>query len=82
VQARKKRGSLIFDSIQDVFMSVSLDTYDAKTGIHPRNKQLNAKRLSIAAMNIAYGQTAYSTNGPFLKSVEFTDDGDFLNWAP
>jgi len=59
-------------------MSVSLDTYDAETGIHPRNKQLASKRLSIAAMNVAYGQTEFSTNGPFPTNVEIKDDGDFI----
>jgi len=60
-------------------MSVPLDTYDAESGIHPRNKQLASKRLSVAAMNVAYGQTNFSTNGPFPTNVEFTDDGDCCN---
>ena len=39
--------------------------------IHPRNKKLVTQRLTTAALNIAYGQTEYPTNGPFPQSVDF-----------
>jgi hypothetical protein len=60
-------------------MSISIDTYDEVGENHPRNKQLPAKRLSIASMNVAYGQDNYPTKGPFPKSVEFTDGGEVYN---
>ena len=56
-------------------MSVSIDTYDAESGIHPRNKQLVSKRLAIAGLNVAYGKTEFPTNGPFPKSVQFSSAG-------
>ena len=46
-------------------MAISMDTYDEVGGIHPRNKQLPAKRLAIAGLNVAYGLTEFPTNGPF-----------------
>ncbi len=56
-------------------MSVTMDTYDEESGIHPRNKQLAAKRLATAAMNVAYGNVNYPSNGPIPINIEFTDDG-------
>ena len=57
-------------------MAVALDTY-SNGGIHPKNKQLPSKRLSVAGLNIAYGMANHSTNGPFPKIWDFTqlDDG-------
>ena len=52
-------------------MAVSLDTYDAESGIHPRNKRPVCERLSTAGLNVAYGMTNFPTNGPFPTSVEF-----------
>jgi len=60
---------------QGVFMAVSLDTFDAESGIHPRNKQLVAQRLSTSGLNIAYGMSDQPTNGPFPESVTFTPAG-------
>ena len=61
-----------FTAFQHVFMAVSIDTYDQQSGIHPRNKQLISKRLATAGLNIAYGKTEFSINGPFPKSVQFS----------
>ena len=57
--------------LQNVFMGVSLDTYDEKTPIHPRNKQLTCKRLAVSGLNIAYGMNEFPTNGPFPTTVDF-----------
>ena len=51
--------------IQNVFMAVSLDTYDEETGVHPRNKVIPSKRLATAGLNIAYGLKEFPSNGPF-----------------
>ena len=53
-------------------MGVSLDTYDAEYGIHPRNKQTPSKRMALAGLNVAYGRTEFPTNGPFPVSVDIT----------
>ena len=63
-------------------MSVTMDTFDEQSGIHPRNKQLAAKRLATAAMNVAYGDANYPSNGPFPTSIEFTVDGDLIKPYP
>ena len=70
----KKQLNLIKLEIisQDVFMGVSLDTYDAETGIHPRNKQTPSKRLATAGLNVAYGRSEYPTNGPYPASIDMT----------
>jgi hypothetical protein len=34
-------------------MAVSIDTYDAESGIHPRNKQLVSKRLATSGKRIS-----------------------------
>ena len=52
-------------------MGVSLDTYDEKTPIHPRNKQLTCKRLAVSGLNIAYGMKEFPTNGPFPITFDF-----------
>ena len=52
-------------------MGVALDTYDAESGIHPRNKQLVTKRLATAGLNVAYGLTSYPSNGPFPDAFNF-----------
>ena len=39
--------------------------------IHPRNKQLVAKRLATSAMNMVYGHTEYPISGPFPTYVQF-----------
>lgn len=53
-------------------MGVAIDTYDQESGIHPRNKQLPAKRLATAGLNVAYGVFTNPTNGPFPESIAFT----------
>jgi hypothetical protein len=65
----------ILTNFQNVFMSVSLDTYDEESGQHPRNKQLASKRLAIAALNVAYRKNEFPANGPFPKSIQFTPAG-------
>jgi hypothetical protein len=52
-----------------------MDTYDARSEQHPRNKQLTSKRLAIAALKVAYEKTEFPTNGPFPKSIQFTPAG-------
>ena len=32
------------DEMENVFMAVTLDTYDAESGIHPRNKQVQRNK--------------------------------------
>lgn len=66
------KGVVPNDQLRNVFMSVSLDTYDAENGIHPRNKQLVSERLAIAGLNIAYGMTEFPANGPFPKHIDFS----------
>ena len=51
-------------------MAVSLDTFDAKNGIHPTNKQIPSQRLAFAGLNVAYGLTDYPTNGPFPSLID------------
>jgi sialate O-acetylesterase len=63
------------DHLQNVFMAVALDTYDADapTGtVHPRYKKIVAERLSLAGLNVAYGITKYPTNGPYIQSINLT----------
>ena len=76
-------------------MGVALDTYDKQNGIHPRNKQLSSKRLAIAALNVAYGQSSqFPSGGPFPTAwvfdpnsendgIDVTIDYDVdFDWAP
>ena len=56
--------------IQNVFMAVSLDTYDEETGVHPRNKVIPSKRLATAGLNIAYGLKEFPSNGPFPTNFD------------
>merc|ERR1712020_814586 len=48
----------------NVFMAVAIDTYDEPNGIHPHYKQIVGERLSVAAMNVAYGDSTFPSNGP------------------
>ena len=50
--------------LQNVFMAIAIDTYDEPNGIHPRYKQIVGQRLTIAGMNVAYGNSSFPTNGP------------------
>ena len=52
-------------------MGVSCDTYDEKTPIHPRNKQLTCTRLARAGLNVAYGMEEFPTNGPFPVLIDY-----------
>ena len=63
--------------LQNVFMAVSLDTYDEESGIHPRNKQLPSKRLATAGLNVAYGLSGFPANGPRPATINFNtfEDG-------
>jgi len=65
--------------MENVFMAVSLDTYDDKEGypgnLHPRYKKVVAERLAVAGLNIAYGLD-FPTSGPFPLSIE--SDGDAI----
>lgn len=65
-----KYGYTPNDVLQNVFMAVSLDTYDEEYGIHPRNKQLPSKRLATAGLNVAYGLKEYPTHGPFPVLID------------
>ena len=56
---------------QNVFMGVSIDTYDKENGIHPRNKQLSSKRLAVAGLNLAYGMKEFPFKGPFPLEWNF-----------
>ena len=65
-------GKVPSDVLENVFMAVAIDTYDADspTGtVHPRYKKVVAERLSFSGLNIAYGKDEFPTNGPFIKSV-------------
>ena len=66
--------------MKNVFMAVSIDTYDpipspaySNVGLHPRYKQVIAKRLAIAGMNVAYHDRSYPTNGPFPILITWVD---------
>ena len=59
-------------------MGVALDTYDAESGIHPRNKQLVTKRLATAGLNVAYGLTSYPSNGPIADIFFFNPVDDII----
>jgi len=56
--------------MENVFMAVSLDTFDSVNGIHPTNKQIPSQRLAFAGLNVAYGLTDYPTNGPFPSLID------------
>ena len=60
--------------MQNVFMSVALDTYDEADGypggIHPRYKQVVAQRLAVAGLHVAYQMEEYPTGGPFPEYFE------------
>merc|ERR1712223_219180 len=64
--------------MENVFMGVALDTYDAESGIHPRNKQLVTKRLATAGLNVAYGLTSYPSNGPIADIFFFNPVDDII----
>ena len=67
-------GKVPNDVLQNAFMAVAIDTYDADsphTPIHPRYKQIVAERLSFSGLNIAYGKDEFPTNGPFIESIGF-----------
>ena len=57
-------------------MGVALDTYDKQNGIHPRNKQVSSERLAIAALNVAYGQSQFPSEGPFPSEWTFKRNGE------
>ncbi len=50
-----------------------LDENDDFNNIHPPNKQLAGKRLSLAAMGTVYGEKDLVWSGPIYQSVEFKD---------
>ena len=62
----------------NMFLALAIDTYitdDEGVGqIHPKNKQLPAKRLGIAGLNVAYGMKQFSTKGPFPVEISKTRD--------
>ena len=64
------RGIVPNEVLRNVFMAVAIDTYDEVWQIHPRYKQIVGKRLSIAGMNVAYGNATFRTNGPFVTSLD------------
>ena len=47
---------------------------------HSRNKQIVGQRLSISAMNVAYGDANYPSNGPLVKSLSLDDAGLHLEY--
>lgn len=63
--------------MENTFMAVALDTYDRKGGIHPRFKQIVARRLAMAGANVAYKRAEYPVSGPIL--VNFTLGRKFIN---
>ena len=63
----------------NMFLGLALDTYrtdeDGVGQIHPKNKQLPAKRLGIAGLNVAYGMKQFPTMGPFPVDVTVSEEG-------
>ena len=53
--------------MENVFMAVSVDTYDEEKGIHPRYKQIIGERLGISGMRVAYGNEYFPVFGPTLR---------------
>jgi len=65
------------ENLENVFMAVAMDTYDANSPIgtvHPRYKKIVAERLSYAGLNIAYGMKNYPTNGPYFESFRLASE--------
>merc|ERR1719204_2463561 len=58
------------DRLQNVFMAVTLDTYDEEGGIHPRYKQIVGERLATTGMNLVYGDDSLPLNGPMVSQTE------------
>ncbi len=56
-------------------MAVAMDTPDPANGIHPRYKQVVARRLATAGANIAYGLQDLPTGGPLPESLRPMADG-------
>jgi len=73
-------GYVPHDGMPNVFMATSMDTFDIGEGypggIHPRYKQVVAKRLAIAGLNVAYGRKNYPTGGPF--PVDLKEEGSVV----
>jgi len=58
------------DRQKNVFMAVTIDTYDEPNGVHPHYKQVVGQRLSTAGMNVVYGDESFPTTGPMVESSE------------
>ena len=66
--------------LDNVFMAVSLDTYDPGHGIHPRNKQIVAQRLACSGMRVAYGNPDFPANGPFPREIDVSDESVLVRY--
>ena len=58
------------DRQNNVFMSVTIDTYDEPNGVHPHYKQIVGQRLATAGMNVVYNDKSFPTNGPMVEKSE------------
>jgi len=58
------------DRLKNVFMAVTIDTYDEGGGIHPRYKQIVGERLATVGMNIVYGDQSFPVNGPMISGTD------------
>jgi sialate O-acetylesterase len=73
-------GSVPNNVLENVYMSVAVDTYDEPNGIHPWYKQIVADRLAVAGLRVAYGLTNYPAEGPVVKSVVRSPDSLVLTF--
>jgi sialate O-acetylesterase len=63
-------------SISNTAMVVAIDNADPKDpgNIHPKNKQEIGRRLSLAALNMAYGQKDIVYSGPLYDRMQVEGD--------
>ncbi|XP_069470638.1 sialate O-acetylesterase isoform X1 [Ambystoma mexicanum] len=66
----------------NTFMAVAMDLCDETSpfaSIHPRDKQSVARRLSLGARAVAYGETGISFQGPFPEKITIAAADAYMN---
>ena len=73
-------GYLPHPGQENMFLALALDTFwrddKGEGSIHPRNKQLPAWRLAVAALRVAYNMTQCPTRGPHPAEIRITDTAE------
>ena len=56
--------------MEKTFMAVAMDTFDQVGGLHPRYKQIVAKRLATVSARVVFTKQSYPDSGPKVARIE------------